>query len=258
MRKWYLIPRSGWDLLKVLLHGPGAFDYRWQLTKALAKLKWYLHFREQDQTVEICLGDRCIRVFNEPSTQFILKEIWIEEVYRPQIPIDMKRLLDLGANVGLTSLFWRVQYGNADRHIALEPDGDIYSLLRKNLPGLDIRQEAAGTEPGFARRVETENAERVNARYRLSGESETVKMVSIKELLSEQFDLIKVDVEGAEWEMLNSVISDPDLLKRARYWMVEFHSGEEHREKLEDILKVFTLSGYKNLQKGDVMHFYHA
>lgn len=258
MKKWYLIPRSGWDLIKVLLHGTGSFVYRWQLTKALAKLKWYLHLRGQDPTVEICLGDRCIRVFNESSTQFILKEIWMEEVYRPQISIDMKRLLDLGANVGLTSLFWRVQYGEADRHVALEPDGDIHSLLRENLPELDVRWEAVGTESGFAKRFESENAGRVNARYRLSDEGEMVKMIGIKELLSEQFDLIKIDVEGAEWDILNSVISDPDLLKRARYWMVEFHSREEHGAELKDILKVFALSGYHNLQKGDVMHFYHA
>lgn len=68
----------------------------------------------------------------------------------------------------------------------------------------------------------------------------------------------KLDVEAAEWEILNSVISDPDLPKRASYWMVEFHSSEEHGAELEDILKVFALSGYNNLQKGDVMHFYHA
>lgn len=199
-----------------------------------------------------------LSVFNETSSQFIFKEIWIREVYRPQIDVKMNRVVDLGANVGLTSWFWLYHQAMPQWHLALEPDPETFSVLKRNLPELDARQQAVGPETGEWRQFETGYPDSVNRRFDAAGQGIAVNVVAFKALLAEPVDLVKMDVEGAEWAIFSDVLTQVDILEKVRYWMVEFHAAEEHVAELMKIREAFAQSGFHNLQKGDVVHFYRV
>ena len=49
-----------------------------------------------------------------------VREVWLFECYRPPFEIAIDHVLDLGANIGLTSLWLAKRYG-CGRIIAVEP-----------------------------------------------------------------------------------------------------------------------------------------
>src|SRR4051794_22115217 len=83
--------------------------------------------------------DRAIRVrggielhyrLNRGDLQSI-REVWIDEVYRLPFDVTPEVLVDLGANIGLTSLWLARRYG-CRTVIAVEPSPDNARLARLN------------------------------------------------------------------------------------------------------------------------------
>ena len=81
--------------------------------------------------------------------------------------------------------------------------------------------------------------------------------MSMRGLLGVSWDLVKMDIEGAEWKVLADLSLTPDWLGRVKYWMIEFHQLEVGVEYRSQIFEAFASQGYKNRLKGDVVHFYH-
>lgn len=63
----------------------------------------------------------------------------------------------------------------------------------------------------------------------------------IEELNINTIDLIKINIEGEEYNLLEGLISNPDLLKRINNIQVQYHtfipSARERREYINNILK---------------------
>jgi FkbM family methyltransferase len=120
----------------------------------------------------------------------------------------VESLLDLGANVGLASIYLGQQLG-IERAFCVEAAAANYRLLEQNLArnfqqARAIHAAAVG-EPG-AYRVE-ENAEPGQIRV-VPGEG-SVKALTVPEILDlaemERVDLMKIDIEGGEAEIFEHV-----------------------------------------------------
>ena len=61
-----------------------------------------------------------------------IREVWLEEAYRLPLPEPSGVLLDLGANIGLTSV-WLAKRYRFSRIIAVEPVAENAVLVRRNL-----------------------------------------------------------------------------------------------------------------------------
>ena len=61
-----------------------------------------------------------------------LEEIFEEEVYRFQTENKTPLIIDCGANIGLSVLYFRRLFPNA-KIIAFEPDEGIFKILQKNM-----------------------------------------------------------------------------------------------------------------------------
>src|SRR5947208_185064 len=82
---------------------------------------------------------RCIRVtggvkisyrLNRGDIQSI-REVWLEEAYKLPVNMRPKIVVDLGANIGLTSLCLARRYG-CDEIIAIQPDMEHTRVTRQN------------------------------------------------------------------------------------------------------------------------------
>ncbi len=155
-----------------------------------------------------------------------IREVWLEEAYR--LPAAAKvpaTVIDLGANIGNTSVWLAKRYG-CERFIAVEPSATNASLARRNfelndIPGMVI-QAAVGPSDGvtFFQEEQESNIGRI-------GQTGTqAQMLSMQSLLQElplgcAVDLLKIDIEGSEQALLTE--GNTSWLDLVNAIIIEFH-----------------------------------
>ncbi len=163
----------------------------------------------------------------------LVEEIFTENAYALETG-SVRRIIDLGANIGLASLFLAKRYPDA-QICCVEPIPDNLSVLRRNIEEnkLSIRAIAAavGARDGQTqfelssdpRQHAASNSKVVVDR---TGRKVDVDVISIPSLLRlmgwDEFDLLKIDIEGAEVEVF---AGRPEWLRKVRYIIGEGHVG---------------------------------
>ena len=153
-----------------------------------------------------------------------IREVWMDECYRLPFDVAPDKVVDLGANIGLTSLWFAHRYG-CSTVIAVEPSPDNARLARKNLEGNRIKAEvieaAVGARDGTAYFEEAVDANMGH----LGSEGRPVAVISMETLLRKlpsgaEVDLVKLDIEGGEGPLLQENL---EWLRRVRSLIAEFH-----------------------------------
>lgn len=152
-----------------------------------------------------------------------IREVWFDEAYRLPFEDPSGVLLDLGANIGMTSLWLAKRYSFA-QVIAVEPDPNNAILVRQNfeLNGIkgQVLEAAIGPKKSTAR---FEFSEFSNL-GRLSETGSLVPMITVdmifKKFAVTRFGLIKIDIEGGEEKLLDG---PTEWLGRTDAIIIEFH-----------------------------------
>ena len=69
-----------------------------------------------------------------------------------------------------------------------------------------------------------------------------VKCVRLKDLLNEEIDFLKIDIEGAEFAVLKDC---SDNLKNIKNLFVEYHGKYDEMFKLNEILEILLQNNFK-------------
>lgn len=174
-----------------------------------------------------------------------LKEIYLQNEYSWNIPGPVKVIVDLGAHIGDTTLFYHTQYPDA-QIIALEPAPDSFAILQKNtshIPNITAIQAAVGDTEGLVRLYITKSS----LGNSISERNTTVDHVdvpqhTIKTVLSEagvaKADLIKFDIEGAE-EQLFASMDDPRRFSRSFIGEVHEDLMQATQDDIVDALQAY-------------------
>jgi|SRR5438874_12225785 len=123
-------------------------------------------------------GDIKIRYRLNKGDLHSIREIWFEEAYRLPFEDRSDVLLDLGANIGMTSV-WLAKRFSFTQVIAVEPDPNNAALARQNfelngIPG-QVLEAAIGPRDGEARFKFSE----LSNLGRLSEDGSLVPMISV-------------------------------------------------------------------------------
>jgi FkbM family methyltransferase len=151
----------------------------------------------------------------EASDLFVLREVFVEEVYRdllPHLPPAALKVVDIGANLGSFTI-WLSRSRPVAKAFCFEPDPSSFNLCRFNLAnnGCGTAQVIPKAVGGIPRQVSM-NCSTVqpggNSIYgaQMTKQTVTVEVVSLAEWMNEvsdEFDVLKLDCEGAEWEILD-------------------------------------------------------
>jgi FkbM family methyltransferase len=129
----------------------------------------------------------------------VLHEVFYGGEYDVSLPNAPRSILDLGGHVGASVLFFRRKWPAADVTV-IEANPQLVPVLRANLRslGVTVRHAAVaghnGTT-GFMRSGHSWSG-------RTAADGERVPAMTLDQLLSGPVDLMKVDIEGAEFEAL--------------------------------------------------------
>ena len=188
------------------------------------------------------LYERTVATYYLDSLQFLVDEIFLTGTYDvgelPPRPV----IVDCGANIGIASLYFVHRYPDC-RIIAFEPDPAAYRLLDRNLqhyPNVQLFDVALGNRNSTLEFFEDSinKASLCASAFQdrpPNSRAITVNCVRLSDLLPSHVDLLKIDVEGMEWEILDDLEST-GLLQNIERLAIEYH----HHLSLEhDHLGVF-------------------
>jgi FkbM family methyltransferase len=158
-------------------------------------------------------------------------------------PYQVHVIVDCGANIGLTSLWFAAHYPNA-RIYSVEPDAQNFELLCLNTNAEPRITAIRAAVVGRSRRSAQLTSGMEAWRYRLvencegteqNGEGTEVPAVTIEQILQEykltHIDLLKMDIEGAE----GNVFRNGSFLDRVKFIIVELHGKYEHADFAADM-----------------------
>lgn len=169
----------------------------------------------------------------------IFYEIFYKRIYSlPSTKGDIKSIIDLGANIGLSALYFKALYPNA-HIICVEPGKDNYAMLLKNVGvnktnGRIMAVNAA--IQGSDGMVSFEDGKmHFNGKVTQSGLKDTVatSMATLFHFYQiEKAQLVKIDIEGSEEEIFSANV---DWLETVDNIIIEMHS-EIIRDKCQEVL----------------------
>jgi FkbM family methyltransferase len=170
--------------------------------------------RSRPVRVRLRLGDRPIDWWVADRSDFdLLVSIFITGEYDGPLPTNADLIVDLGAHVGTSVVFWRQRYPEAEI-VAVEPDPESFQRLTRHLaddPGVRMIHAALSPRSGPVR-FATSDLGWTSHIAREGEQGVEVEGVSFPDLLERigpgrTIDILKVDIEGAESNVLGSALS---------------------------------------------------
>lgn len=168
-----------------------------------------------------------------------VKEVFYSDCYRVSSTDSLRTVVDVGANIGVFCLKVLSEFPQA-KITAFEPDEENRQLLTENLrlngwSGQVKLSEKPVTGKGqkvtfFHSNTSTAGHSIFEGKFKLKGEKgrkAVIGSVSLEAVLGglavKTVDLLKVDCEGAEYEIFRQTSSA--ALKRVRFIRLEYHDG---------------------------------
>lgn len=186
--------------------------------------------------------------FYKVVPSWVYRDIFLDEVYAPPVELRPRpRVVDLGANVGLASLYFLSTYKDAEL-VAVEANTNVFDRLCATMGSVrlphgnfSLINKAVSDKNDIVRFYLDESSQSaLNASITgrdLDGKDYIVTEVEcfdVRELLDEYIDVLKVDIEGSEYGILRL----PEICKaNVNVIAVEFHDLAMNRENLGRVLE---------------------
>jgi FkbM family methyltransferase len=172
-----------------------------------------------------------------------LKEIFVDEIYKQNLP-SKPYIIDCGANIGLSVIYMKNSFPNATI-IAFEPDERNFDLLRKNIENfgfeqVEIRREAVWIENTILQ-FASEGSMSSRIDNNISGRTIPVKAIRLKDYLNKPVDFLKIDIEGAEYQVMNDISSQLHFVKHLFF---EYHGTFEQNAELSQLFVLLVEKGF--------------
>lgn len=186
-----------------------------------------------------------LRVADIPSFRAQFREIFVDEIYKFESSNQAPRIIDCGANIGTSCLYFKRLYPNSNL-TAFEADPAICKILEKNVlansfHNVEIINKAVWVENGETSFV-IDGAD--GGSMEGEGDKITVSTLRLKDLIEkeEYIDLLKLDIEGAETDVLKDC---QDSLNNIGSLFIEYHSFARKQQDLDIILSLIKKAGFR-------------
>ncbi|WP_324671908.1 FkbM family methyltransferase [Hymenobacter sp. GOD-10R] len=176
-----------------------------------------------------------------------VEEVFVDEVYKFETETTSPVILDCGANIGLSVIYFKRMFPNA-RITAFEPDSNIYNVCKNNISAFKFTDinlvNAAVWKSNGVLTFQADNSlgGKIIDAGNEANNIRQVKAVRLKDYLKEKIDFLKIDIEGAEDEVL---FDCKDSLSLVQNLFIEYHSSSAKPQLLQDLLDVVSKAGFR-------------
>jgi len=183
----------------------------------------------------------------KPAFDITFEELFKKGIYTFTTSNTSPVIIDCGANMGLSLLFFSINYPSAKIY-AFEPDVSVLESLEKNIKtyqmdNVELIKKAVWnknetleffTDKGMGGRLKCDYHDQISTK---------VEAIRLKEFISDKhIDLLKMDIEGAEY----TVIEDCEpVLNQIDNIFIEYHSMVNEEQKLDELLLILKRNGFR-------------
>lgn len=234
--------------LRRLVPGQCKHWYRWLVhsdyrtkTRETARLKALPRY----QPTVTRLTGHSVEMVDAASFLFMHGEIFEQQIYCFRASTDEPYIIDGGANIGLSVLYFKSLYPKS-RIVAFEPDEEVFNVLQRNVEksgytGVEVVCRAlwsSETTLSFMR----EGADGGRISQGSDPESKSIRTVRLRDYLDRKVDFLKLDIEGAETEVL---LDCADRLGNVENLFVEYHSFVTKPQTLHTLMEILANAGFR-------------
>ena len=232
-------------LLKIVLRNI-IFLTKGEGLSVMSKVKLKLTKRFQEG--EINLYKRKFKFSDSSSFVSMYEEIFIKGIYKFKSQKENPVILDCGSNVGLSVINFKKQFPKA-KITAFEPDVKIYESLVANINAQGFSEVEAVNKAVWIHndkitfQVQGGLSGSI-AETSIDSASQTIEIPCIRlaDLLDKEIDFLKIDIEGAEFKVIQDC---KDKLKNVKLLFVEYHSFEQKPQVLDQLLELLSAAGFR-------------
>ncbi|MBT4121277.1 MAG: FkbM family methyltransferase [Candidatus Magasanikbacteria bacterium] len=190
--------------------------------------------------------------YRDDSDLSVIDEFFVDKMYRSIdsiIPNLKDPILDIGAHIGMFSLYASILNPDA-KIISLEPEPENFKLLKQNLKQNHCKNI-------FTKQVALSHTQDTNINLYISKDTHThstfsktdssieVNTTTLEKLITQnrlgRIGLLKMDIEGAEFEIIKNI--KQDTWGKIQYLVIEYHESENNkRTDLENIIRSLSFS----------------
>ncbi|HEY0728922.1 MAG TPA: FkbM family methyltransferase [Pyrinomonadaceae bacterium] len=197
--------------------------------------------RYQPTTTDI-LG-KPFEIVDSSSFIWMYNEIFEREIYRFRAKTERPYIIDCGANIGLSVSYFKRLYQQS-RILAFEPDEKIFEVLKRNVAeqtDVELICRAVWTsETSLSFMSEGADGGRLSGPG--DAKDEVVQTIRLRDYLQQPVDLLKLDIEGAETDVLEDCA---DVLSNVECLFVEYHSFAGRPQTIHKLTTILSGAGFR-------------
>jgi FkbM family methyltransferase len=214
-------------------------------------VKFYNFSEKHNNIQSYCtnLFGKKIHSFNSVNWfYYSLKELFLDEVYKCKLINPQPYIIDCGANIGLSIIYFKQQFPNS-RIIAFEPDKTQYQNLIANIKSFGISDveminKGVWKEEALLDFFPDGNlgGTLIQRNSIISSTFSEVQFVRLKDYLHSTIDFLKIDIEGAEYEVMKDI---RDKLFNVKNLFLEYHGYADKTQDFHEIIKWISEAGFR-------------
>lgn len=201
---------------------------------------------KSDLAITSFIGKKIKRI-NSYSFIHSVEGIFIEQLYKFDADSTSPYIIDCGANIGLSVIYFKKLYPNC-KIIAFEPDSKIYEACQYNLNQFgfqDVQLINAGIwnfDGNLNFLSDNSLGGRICEKIEEDKDVYSISVVNFKKYLNQPIDFLKIDIEGSELEILEDCQGYLGLVKNI---FIEYHSHINKPQQLQKLVSILSQAGFR-------------
>lgn len=192
---------------------------------------------------------------------YLIREVFLKGEYEFDTKTNSPFIIDCGANIGMSILFFKKYYPNS-RIIGFEPNPDVFQLLKKNVEQNKLQNVTlnnfclSGSEGEVEFFLDENKGTLKGSIISKRGGRRCVKVPSkrLSDFFEEEVDLVKMDIEGAEKEVIHELVRNKRIGIPKTYLIEYHHNIPGQDSEMGDFLSQFEDQGYQCSIKAGFNH----
>ena len=220
----------------------------------LTRLQFKRRFlNEKNAEVSHALLDFKFVGYDYLTIEYLFNEVFVSNEYYFEAGTQQPLIVDCGANIGMSIMYFKRMYPDC-KIVAFEANPHAFKLLEKNVRNNDLRNVELHNIALFDKETEISFfiGEDVGTllgsvnQERGGGNEMRVRATRLSTYLKQygEVDLVKMDVEGAELQILADLL-ESDAIGIPKEYIIEYHHNiNEDKSVLASFLRKFETNGY--------------